>query len=26
VYRFLARVWRLVMEVDDDGVWSMSAE
>jgi leucyl-tRNA synthetase len=25
VYRFLARVWRLVMEVDDDGVWSMSA-
>jgi leucyl-tRNA synthetase len=25
VYRFLARVWRLVMEVDDEGVWSMSA-
>ena len=24
VYRFLARVWRLVMEVDDEGVWSMS--
>ncbi|MBN8421931.1 MAG: leucine--tRNA ligase [Verrucomicrobia bacterium] len=25
VYRFLARVWRLVMEVDDEGVWSLSA-
>jgi len=25
VYRFLARVWRLVMEVDDEGVWSMSS-
>ncbi|MBB5030833.1 leucine--tRNA ligase [Prosthecobacter vanneervenii] len=25
VYRFLARVWRLVMEVDDEGVWSVSA-
>ncbi|WP_395746800.1 leucine--tRNA ligase [Prosthecobacter sp.] len=25
VYRFLARVWRLVMEVDDEGVWSISA-
>ncbi len=24
VYRFLARVWRLVMEVDDEGVWSVS--
>jgi leucyl-tRNA synthetase len=24
VYRFLARVWRLVMEVDDEGVWSLS--
>jgi leucyl-tRNA synthetase len=24
VYRFLARVWRLVMEVDDEGVWSIS--
>jgi leucyl-tRNA synthetase len=24
VYRFLARVWRLVMEVDDEGVWSPS--
>ncbi|MBK8040000.1 MAG: leucine--tRNA ligase [Verrucomicrobiaceae bacterium] len=24
VYRFLARVWRLVMEVDDDGVCSTS--
>ncbi|MDP1591542.1 MAG: class I tRNA ligase family protein, partial [Prosthecobacter sp.] len=25
VYRFLARVWRLVMEVDDEGVWSVSS-
>ena len=25
VYRFLARVWRLVMEVDEEGVWSVSA-
>jgi leucyl-tRNA synthetase len=24
VYRFLARVWRLVMEVDDEGAWSLS--
>jgi len=24
VYRFLARVWRLVMEVDEEGVWSVS--
>jgi len=24
VYRFLARVWRLVTEVDDEGVWSLS--
>ena len=24
VYRFLARVWRLVMEVDDEGNWSPS--
>ncbi len=25
VYRFLARVWRLVMEVDEEGVWSVSS-
>jgi leucyl-tRNA synthetase len=25
VYRFLARVWRLVMEVSEEGVWSLSA-
>ena len=25
VYRFLARVWRLVMEVDDEGTWSVSS-
>jgi len=25
VYRFLARVWRLVMEVSEEGVWSVSA-
>ncbi len=25
VYRFLARVWRLVMEQSDDGVWSISS-
>ena len=25
VYRFLARVWRLVMEVDDEGVWIVSS-
>ncbi len=24
VYRFLARVWRLVMEVSEEGVWSLS--
>ena len=24
VFRFLARVWRLVMEVDDEGTWSIS--
>ncbi len=24
VYRFLARVWRLVMEVDEEGTWSIS--
>ncbi|HYF34674.1 MAG TPA: leucine--tRNA ligase [Prosthecobacter sp.] len=24
VYRFLARVWRLVMEVNDEGTWSVS--
>ena len=24
VYRFLARVWRLVMEVDEEGRWSIS--
>jgi leucyl-tRNA synthetase len=24
VYRFLARVWRLVMEVSEEGVWSVS--
>ncbi|MEZ5385100.1 MAG: leucine--tRNA ligase [Prosthecobacter sp.] len=24
VYRFLARVWRLVMEVDEEGTWSLS--
>lgn len=24
VYRFLARVWRLIMEVDDEGTWSVS--
>jgi leucyl-tRNA synthetase len=24
VYRFLARVWRLVMEVDDEGTWAIS--
>lgn len=25
VYRFLARVWRLVMETSDEGVWSLSS-